>query len=140
MATENDSSVKLEPISREDILTRVLITATLLTTAKIQENEIEVMKAVYQTAFRAIPTEEIEPALEHTIKARIAGGNTYPIQPLEIVSRWIRRQTEAETPEPVLTPCTCHDGFVVVRNPGKRPEVVPCPNCQHENLPVLPTR
>lgn len=124
--TEKGALPNLGTSLREQTIGQLITFATFATSARlIQENELTVMKAVFTAVLTEIETENLLPALDLTIKARIASGNTYPITPIEIASRWAKRGTEISLP----TCSQCTNGFVVIRKPNERPEVVPCEVC-----------
>ena len=126
VTTEKGALPDSEPLLREKRINQLITFATFATSARlIQENELTVMQSVYGIVLTNIPTDELIPAVNLTISARIASGNTYPITPIEIASRWNRRTTEVAT-----TSCShCEHGFIAIRKPGERPEVIPCPHC-----------
>lgn len=132
MKTESTASGNSENTSdRETLLARAAILATYTTSSRIiQENELAIMVEAYRMNFRALPDDDIIPAVELTIKARIAAGNTYPISPLEIASRWMRREKEAATDNEAV--CTSCNGakVIVTRIPNERPIITSCPACQ----------
>lgn len=87
------------------------------------------MVEAYRMNLRALPDADILPAVEFTIKARIASGNTYPISPLEIASRWMRREKEVSSNEAGCTSCNGAK-VIVTRIPNERPIITSCRACQ----------
>ena len=119
-----------EPTSRDKILAQVVILATFATSARlIQENELAVMLEAFRLSLAEIQTDQLIDALDLTIKARISSGNTYPISPIEIASRW-KRGAEV-TSNANLTNCThCNNTRVkVIRRPNERPVIENCHFC-----------